>query len=496
MPKRFVLWAAVSSLPQVEKVSLQSQIEQARQAASHHDGEIVAELVIPGESRDIVLWEDACRTIDAYARLRELIESRSFDVLVFLNPSRLGRTAALIMAVQELCRRAGIILYDLDAPPATLDSPQAGHADLLINAIKSVGAQQEVIELARRNAMGMVARVQKGEFPHAPPWGWVVRWEVDGEQPRMAVEVDPQAAAALRLIVDEYLNHGAGNEAIAEKLQAAGYPSPRGDKWWKTTIQRIVVRAWRYAGYNEINLHSRTGRPYVRAKSRWPAIITEAEAEALLAEQKRRVSARRSVGSLHRFSQCVWCADCNRRMNASWGKVTAKGRGYRTEYYFCRHGDHDWERVSARKIFAAVRSSIEFASLSENRTMLAGDIQPDTSHIEARIVECENRLRQTRASRNRADDAYVSSLMDEDGYRRQVKKLKRQAEAIQAERAELQAEIEQERHRSHRGDRLSEFAEQGAAMLKETDLPTAAAWFRARIHIWVSGSQVVAIEHI
>lgn len=496
MPKRFALWAAVSSLPQVEKVSLDSQIELGRRASAKHDGEVVAELIVPGESRDITLFEDACQEIAAYAKLHELIQQRSIDVFVYLNHSRLGRDAALSMTVLSLCRRAGVILYDLESPPADLDKPTRTHADLLISAIKSVGAEQEIIELTRRNAMGMLARVKRGEFPNRPPWGWVVQWASDnGDQPRMTVDVDPQAAAAIRLIVEEYLHHGTGNEAIAAKLAAAGFPPPAGDVWWKSTVQFIIRRAWRYAGYSEINKHSRTGRPYLRAKSRWPAIITDAEAEALLTEQKRRVSARRSVGSPHRFSQCVWCVDCNRRMAGERSASYYKDRRYPKQGYFCK-GPHTWRQVSSKKVAAAVAAAVAFAQEPENRALVLADDEPATGHLDAQIADCEARLTQLRAARNRADDAYVDGRLDDDGHKRQVERLKRQSEAVQAEIQNLQEQIIQAQRRAHRGERLAEFATQGAAMLATDDLATAAAWFRARIRIWVRAGEVVEVEHI
>lgn len=498
MSKRFVIWAAVSSLPQVEKVSLQNQVDLGRAAATKHGGEVVAELIVPGESRDITLFQDACRDIEAYARLHDMIQARAFDVFVYLNHSRLGRDAALSMTVLSLCRRAGIILYDLEAPPPTLDKAARSHADLLISAIKSVGAEQEIIELTRRNTVGMVRRVERGDFPHAAPWGWLSRWEVgDGDRPRRIVEVDPQAAATLRLIVDEYLNRGAGMPAIVRKLNAGGYPPARSDRWHTNTVRMVIDRAWRYAGYNEINRRSQTGRPYIRAKSKWPAIISEDQAAALVAEQQRRWLARGSIGSPHRFSQVAWCAECNRRMIAGWKNSRVNGKLYRKEFYACRHKlNHTWEHCSARKVTAAVKFAIEYVQEPQNRRLVLSDAPVDTSHTETQIAECEERLVRIRANRNRADDAYTDGRMDEDGHKRQVDRLKAQTDAILIEMQQLQEQLIQEQRHEHRGDRLSELAEQGPAMLQEPDLPTAAAWFRSHIRIWISAGPQIEIEYI
>lgn len=83
--KRVAIWAAVSSLPQAKKVSLDDQLASGRSHAALHNASVVAELVVPGESRDIVLFEEACRRIGAYETLKGLIDNRTIDVLIYLD---------------------------------------------------------------------------------------------------------------------------------------------------------------------------------------------------------------------------------------------------------------------------------------------------------------------------------------------------------------------------------------------------------------------------
>lgn len=162
-PTRWVSWAAVSTLPQAKKVSNEDQLRENRAHAAKHGGIVLEELVVPGESRSIVLLEDAAARIPAYARLRELIAAKAFDVLVYLDRSRLGRKAALSMAIIELCHDAGILAYETDNPPASLAAAATvGTDDMLIGAIKSVGAQSEIDKFKRRSAMGRKARAKAG----------------------------------------------------------------------------------------------------------------------------------------------------------------------------------------------------------------------------------------------------------------------------------------------------------------------------------------------
>lgn len=83
--KRWLLWSAVSSLPQARKVSLDDQLKLGAEHAAKHGGEIVGKLIVPGQSRSIVLFETARKKIKAYDELAGMIERREFDILAFLD---------------------------------------------------------------------------------------------------------------------------------------------------------------------------------------------------------------------------------------------------------------------------------------------------------------------------------------------------------------------------------------------------------------------------
>jgi hypothetical protein len=75
--KKFVSWAAVSSLPQAKKISLEDQLRTNKEHIERHGGALLAELVVPGESRNIVILEEACRRIEAYQKLYDMIEAKA-----------------------------------------------------------------------------------------------------------------------------------------------------------------------------------------------------------------------------------------------------------------------------------------------------------------------------------------------------------------------------------------------------------------------------------
>lgn len=490
MIKRFVSWAAVSSLPQAKKVSLDDQLKTNRQHVERHAGRMVAELVVPGESRDIVLFEEAARRMDAYRQLKELIDAKDFDVLIYLDRSRLGRTAALSMAVAELCNRAGILLYETDAPPATLDFAPADYDDLLIGAIKSVTAQQELRKFKQRRESGMAGRVQRGEFPGEVPWPWVEKFAEDGKR---SVEVDEQGRTALLLIRDLYLINGASLNAIAAQLNERGYPSPRGGQWASGNVVWIVRNVWRYAGYVELNKKSPTGLTYIKAKSKWPAILTDEEATAIQVERHRRWFARGSVHSPHRFSQCVWCEVCNSRMDAAYVSTTVKGKRYTYELYRCSN-KHPGRSVMAWKVDDAVRISIEYLATLPDLAAYIPETADHSEALRAQLATLQERMAGFQEQLERADDAYTMGTMNANRYQRQVERIEKQMAQLTAQITDAEAMLRKEQVAGRRVDRLEEVVSSGLAMLTAEEIPTANAYFRRLLRVWVKDNNVSSVD--
>lgn len=491
---RFASWAAVSSLPQAKKISLEDQLAVNREHAARHGGDVVAELVVPGESRNIVLFEDACK-IQAYAQLRDMIAARSFDVLIYLDRSRLGRKASLSMSVVELCHEAGIITYETENPPARLDGTQTSHDEMLIGAIKSVGAQREIQKLQERHKMGMIARVQAGKLPAAIPWGWVAVYDIAGQR---TIQTDPAAAAAVRtILLDLYLAQGLGHNMIADRLNEMGIITPTGaGQWQKGNVQSILRLVWRYAGYGEVN--RRSDRPYTKAPGNWPPILTEEEAQSIQDEQKRRVYGRRGVATAYLFSGVVHCAECGARMSYA---TTQRNRPtqHRQHSLRCpRHPaiPHRHTHISEPKVRAALDEAIAYLQSPDNRAAVLTDTQHNNAaQIEAEIAQQQAQAAQTQEAIHRADDAYVSGRMDAERYQRQVERLTAQAAATGQRLAELDALQQQSAHEEKRGERLEEVAASGPSVLAG-EIRTANAWLKRHLRLWVEDNRVTRIEYL
>lgn len=487
--KRVAIWAAVSSLPQAKKVSLDDQLASGRNHAERHNASVVAELVVPGESRDIVLWEDACRRIKAYEQLKGLIDNRSIDVLIYLDRSRLGRTAALSMAVAELCNRAGILLYEMDSPPASMDFEKFDHDDLLLGAIKSVGAQQELRKFQQRRVSGMAGRVRRGDFPGAPPWPWIEKFTEDGKR---YMEIDQAGADTIRLICELYLYHGYSLNEIANRLLADNVPSPKGGTWQAGNVAFIIRNVKRYAGTVEYNKNSTAGE-YIEAPSKWGSIISNETAAAVKVERNRRWFARGSVHSTHRFSQIVWCKVCNQRMDAAYVATVKRGKRYEYEMYRCSNL-HPGRSVMAWKVEAWLHDRIQFLSSLKNLADYIPETEDRTAALQAQLTKHDTRIDELRQQLERADDAYTIGKMSPERYQRQVDKIEAQMATVQIQRTEIVNTLANEMRSGSRLSRLEEIVSEGESMLSTDDISRANAWFRRHFMVWNEANEVISVD--
>jgi hypothetical protein len=389
-------------------------------------------------------------------------------------------------------------------------------------AINSVRDQQEVIKLIDANQTGMIRRIENGHFPGDPPYGWRKLYDEHG---KVKVEIDEKASEAVELIFTRYVDYGEGLEKISDRLNELGYPAPRADRWAYTAVQNIVERAWRYAGYNDINLHSKRGRKHTRARSRWPAIISEEMAVDALNEQKRRATSRRSVNTTHAFSGCVWCAKCTRlyaienglppemslddmfmvlyedvkirtliRMSMCTSTRVRKGQRRRFFRFRC-DGKHSGAIISVSKLEHAVRSAIkQIETLGPEPMESETDSADNAENINAAIAAQEDKIARLKASIATADDDYyIYARMDAERHRRIVDKLNEQIAACDAEILSLTKLLTTIAHDDKRSERAADFLARGLDMLTHEQ---ANVFFRQHIRIWVEDSKVVRIKLI
>lgn len=484
--KRFVSWAAVSSLPQAKKVSLEDQLQANREHAARHGGIVIEELVVPGESRDIVLLEDAARRMPAYARLRELIEARAFDVLIYLDRSRLGRQAVLSMAIVALCRKEGIAVYEVESPPASLEeAARQTHDDMLIGAIKSVGAENEIMRLKERHRKGMIGRIKAGKPASKLVYGY--KWAYDGAGEKSIV-IDEPAAATVRELFTLYLD-GHGTPYIARHFTDALTPTPEGRaRWQAINVRSILDNVRRYAGINAINRRSRNGRPYVEAPGDWPPLIDAETLARIEAERRYRSGNRRRVDTPYLLSGVVYCRHCGRRLIVRKFRPAQPHQMGAFQLICAEHGGLAYRRVEA--VLRQRMASLADADLDR---LEAVQVDPLDAWRQ-RHDHLEGRLRDLDAALARADAAYVRGVMTAARYEAQVARIGGDVAAATAELEQIARQMQQAAEAGSRRGRLEEVVALGLAKLDDPDQAAANAWLRAHVRVWVDGRKVFAVE--
>ena len=494
---RVAIWAAVSSLPQAKKVSLDDQLASGRDHAQRHGAQVVAELVVPGESRNIVLFEDACQRIEAYAQLRALIDAKAINALVYLDPSRLGRTAALVLTVAELCTRAGILLYETDNPPQSMAFAPPDYDALLVRAIKATTAQNEIRKTSDKHRKGMIGRVMAGLFPSRPNYGYVEVFGPTGELERY--DIDQDKIAVVKQIISLFLDHGLGQRMIAGRLNDQDIPAPSGPLWSFSSVGFILHHAWRYAGYAELNRRNPSGRPYVRNKGTWPAVIDEETARRVQAELKSRDKSPKSISSTYRFSRMVFCGVCGSPMTVSnvksryVRKRDGLTQGGSRVYHRCPGGH---SRIAERHIYTALADQIKWLQDEAHRKQLFSTNHTDQgADTIAEIERYQAQIERAQAGIKRADDDYyVHSRLDMERHSTIVAGANKAITAAQAAITQLRERLHELEQAATMGQRLEGIAEHGLAHLSNPDVRAANAWLHEHFKVRVTFSEVTGVE--
>ncbi len=487
--KRGLAWSGVSSKKQAENISPQEQLDLCHQHAAKWGVEIIAELEV-AESRSITLFEDAARRIPAYADLHRMIRNREIDVLFCYDVGRLGRKRALTLTIIDLCVEAGILVYEIESPPHSLDESY-DYGDLIIHAIEATGYQYEVEKLKERLAYGRIGRVKAGNMPSGrPPYGYRVTVRLERSQTVRAVEIDAAAAAVVREIFRRYLD-GAGLGTIAAALNARGILSPRGVAWNYRLVVDLIGRAWRYAGYGETTVTHKAGRSYVKAPGRWPPIIDAATAERALAERTERAANRRISDTTSRLTGVVWCVRCQRPMNQSLPAVERSGRPRHVRFY-CKNPLHA-NAVPTSRIHAALRLALD--ELAGADLSAIADAPPAAlESIRQRMAEHEAAIKRHQARLEHAVSLAVENLLPADTLRSQLERIQAAIAAEQAALDRLAAQQDAEQSRGTQRERLAQIVASGYAMLTTPNTALANTWWRQFVRVWCDDNQIVEVR--
>jgi site-specific DNA recombinase len=389
---------------------------------------------------------------------------------VVYDPDRLSRKLAHQLLLAEQIERAGCRLEFVTMD--WQDTPEGR----LFYSLRGAIAEYEKEKFKARSRMGKLAKARRGLLTHDPRlYGY--RY-VPGEG---RLEIDEAEAAVYRRMAEMALA-GASPEAIADRLNAEGVPCPRGSKWYRATVRRILKNP-AYAGTMWLNRWCSEGRKAARQRGQkaaqrlrpredWvpvsiPALISREAWEALQRSLAGMKKGRRG-GRVRSYplSGLLRCGLCGAPM---WGfrGGRSNSKGYR--YYVCScawpRGNKDRREPRpacpsgchrADALEEAVWSRVR--AWLEDPEALARDARQEgaAEAAEAEAASLKRRLAQVERERERAFEAYRRGLVDLGLFEDAMGRLGAEKAALEARLAGLEE-----------AKKAAALVEQGAEALRE-----------------------------
>lgn len=498
---RCVLFIAVSSEEQAKpgKMSLENQradcqafVDAIPTRYPGNSGVVVETLSIEG-SRRIIQFSDAIDKHTAYARLNEMIEAGSFDVLVFARWDRLGRTESLQITIRDLCLSHGIVTAPADSPPPSLDAAilRSDEGWRVTGMIQSWGSGREVREIARRVKMGRRARVvENRQFMTRPPEPYYYVYDEKGN-PHITVD-EERAAIIRRILLQMYLADGLGKISIAEQLRVEGVPTINGSQWLPGTVERILKRVHVYAG--QIEYGSRMAISTERYDGAHPAIISTDEALALLAERERRRSPGRP--SKYAFSTIAVCGVCGSAMRGDRyvGRVAS---GEKRIYHYLRCRACSGSHIPEGDIYEAIEATIIYVMEQLDVAAYLAEISQDIDDGKAaEIAAAEKTLAEIQTRRARLLTLYESGTLTVAELTDRIRERESEAERLQNQLSILQRQQAEQAIATTPQERIDEIKASGLEMLarwKEEPVKVR-NWLRPLIRIIVTHGEIEEIQ--
>lgn len=359
------------------------------------------ELVVADEYADAVeSGKDEDRP--AFQRLlRDLKDpTRGWEWVLALDTSRVARRRTIALIFESECAKRGVrIVYKNvpDTDPIT---------EMLLKSILQAMDEWHSLTSKAKGLAGMAENVRQGwRAGGRAPRGYQLEYHSTG-----AVR-EGEAVMKSRLVPDEHA------ETVAAYLRLRADGVPRGQavarlqlQWPASSVQSMDWQALTYAGHTVWNMHAeREGGQAVggekrRPRAQWlvarnthPALISDAQAEAILAQMERAAHGRRLRASPLLLTGLL---------------VASDGRAWHSDgcgYYRLGKG----KKVLADSVERAVLAQLE-ADLSSDATVarlieaLRDDDDPvrpaDIAGLERRIATLTTRIGRTVDLASRLDD--------------------------------------------------------------------------------------------
>jgi site-specific DNA recombinase len=451
---RAALYCRVSTDEQAEKFGLSSQLHELRAFATEHGYTVPhgAEYLDDGYS-GVELERPAL------ARLREAARAHTVDVVLVHDTDRLSRRLVHQLVLIEEFEKAGVRVEYKTTPRE--DTPEG---QLLLN-VKGAVAEYERLKIRERTMRGKREKARRGLVPSGPtPFGY----RRDPEQlGRLVIHEDE--ARVLKLIFSRLLDDQRSIRKIAEELERAGYPAPRGSHWVPSTVKRLA-QSEVYAGKMWFNRQAWAGtKRRERPQAEWisipvPAIVQIWQVERAKEQMKRNatVHSGRPSPRFYLLRGLLICEACGR----PWASWPSHGRRRyrctsRNRWYSARSCDspsrkaEDLESLVWETVAGVLRDPTLLASKMEGYRLKLGvrdvEMQSEAAYVNRQLVELDRQERRLLA-------LYLESdALESPVVRAKAEEFKARRQALRAREGKLKAQAAQDAALEARQDAVASY---------------------------------------
>jgi site-specific DNA recombinase len=474
------LYARVSSQRQTTTQTIDQQLDRLRARAEECGVPATTCLVFRDDG-----YSGASLRRPGLDALRDAVAGAEVERILITAPDRLARKYVHQVLVLEELERFGCVVEFLDRPMS-----HDPHDQLLLQ-IRGAVAEYERTLIAERMRRGRLAKLRTGTLL---PWTCVpYGYRVDPDRPRdpSRVQVDPAEGAVVQAIFTRYLADGATLGTVVAALEEHGIRTAHGRRHWSRSTLRWMLHNPVYLGQvYAYRTYSRPARKRqsplrpvgrqgttleLRAPETWllvttiPPIISQElfdQTQAKLAENQQRARRHLLTGE-YLLRALVSCGVCG---------YTCKGRPElpRYAYYICAgkvpgRPEHPEGRCPARYIPAPALDELVWRDLCEVLThpdsiaqalerAQAGAWLPQ--ELQARRTQLQSGMEHLARQVERLGDAYQAGAMPLVEYRSRRQSLDERVQALERQRQQLEAHVDQHQAVTQVMASIEEFCEQ------------------------------------
>lgn len=344
------------------------QLEDCRKLATDRGWPVGAEYV----DNDVSAFSGKPRR--QYARMLADLASGDRDAVIVYNLDRLHRRPVELEEFVALCESVGV----RDVATVTADIDLGNDDGLFMARIFAAFAAKESGRKSARIRRKMLQNAQAG-LPHgsARPFGY----EAD------KITVRESEAAVIREMVDRYLA-GQSLRSLTIWLNESQI-APSVATSWQTTAVRQVLSSGRIAGLRE-------HRGEVIGTAVWPAIITPAERDRVLARMAARSVTKARSARTYLLSGMLRCGRCGNRL---YSQARHSNPQNRVRRYVCLKGPDHGGCGRLTVVAAPVEELLAEAVLARLDSPQLADVlagkataDADVAALAAQVDQCQERL--------------------------------------------------------------------------------------------------------